>query len=115
MAQHCGEARANRAVSRYSTFCFCFCLGRLSAYAIAAIVAPAAVVVIVLPPGPPMTVARSDCASLGNPAVKVQMKMEAFATAAGVDLEVRRPRIEEANAVIAALLQLVAHLVGVMC
>ena len=56
----------------------------------------------------------SDCVSLGYPAVEVDMQMEAFAAAAGVDLEVRGLGVHEANAVIATLLQLVAHLVGVM-
>jgi len=56
----------------------------------------------------------SDCVSLGYPAVEVDMQNEAFPTTAGFDPEVGRPGAHEANAVIAAFLQLVAHLVGVM-
>jgi hypothetical protein len=61
-----------------------------------------------------MAVARADGVSLGNPTVGVDVQVEAFAAAAGVDLEVGRLSFQEANAVIPALLQLVAHLVGVM-
>jgi hypothetical protein len=42
------------------------------------------------------------------------MQMKAFATPAGVDLKVRWLSVQEANTIIAALLQLVAHLVGIM-
>jgi hypothetical protein len=42
------------------------------------------------------------------------MQMEAFATPAGVDLKVRWFGVQEANTIIAALLELVAHLVGIM-
>jgi len=61
-----------------------------------------------------MTVARSNGVSLGYPAIEVDMQMEAFAAAAGVDLKVGRLGIQEANAVVPTLLQLVTHLVGVM-
>jgi len=82
------------------------CIGRPAA--------PPAVIVAVVSPRPPMTVAWSDCVSLGYPAVEVDMQNEAFPTTAGFDPEVGRPGAHEANAVIAAFLQLVAHLVGVM-
>ena len=61
-----------------------------------------------------MTMAGSDCVSLGYSAVEVDMQMEADPATAGIDPEVRALGVHEANAVIAAFLQLVAHLVGVM-
>jgi len=61
-----------------------------------------------------MTVAWSDGVSLGYPAIKVDMQMEALAAAAGVYFEAGRLGIQEANAVVATLVQLVTHLVGVM-
>src|SRR5262252_5331477 len=86
----------------------------ISEHAITVITAPPAVVVVVASPGPPVTVAGTNCVALRYPAVEIDMQMKAFPAAAGIDPEVWRFPLQEANAVITPLLELEAYLVGIM-